>query len=196
MKKLLIVVLLALVGCTSRYTSGPEDDSSTTDSCTVYSTEDGATIECPDGSSAIIQNGKDGNDGIDGADGSSGVDGTNGQSGSTENTLDEYFYCETQLDNTNLFAYYILSGFSGGFMFATAGVYGPVLEVNNSVMYSVFHADVQTSPVYFTYDLAGDMNGGYWRIYFNRQTQTAIVDYIDVDEPLNWQITECVYENY
>ena len=195
MKKLLIVVLLALVGC-SRYTSEPDDDSSITDSCIVYQTENGATIECPDGSSAVIQNGKDGTNGTNGADGSSGVDGTNGQNGSSGSALNEHLYCETQLDNTNLFAYYILSGLSGGFMFATAGVYGPVLEVNNSVMYSVFHADVQTSPVYFTYDLAGDMNGGYWRIYVNRQTQTAIVDYIDIDEQLSWQITECVYENY
>ena len=192
MKKLLIVVLLALVGC-SRYTSEPDDDSSITDSCIVYQTENGATIECPDGSSAVIQNGKDG---TNGTDGSSGVDGTNGQSGSTENILNEYFYCEAQLDNTNLFVYYTLSSFSGGFVFANAGVYGPIIEVNNSVMYSVFHADAETAPVYFTYDLAGDINGGYWRIYFNRQTQTAIVDYIDVDEPLNWQITECVYENY
>ena len=196
MKKLLIVVLLACVGCTSRYIAESNEDGTTIGSCTVYSTEDGATIECPDGSSAIIQNGKDGINGTDGTDGSSGVDGTNGQNGSSGNALNEYLYCETQLDNTNLFAYYILSGFSGGFMFATAGVYGPVLEVNNSVMYSVFHADVQTSPVYFTYDLAGDMNGGYWRIYVNRQTQTAIVDYIDIDEQLSWQITECVYENY
>ena len=195
MKKLLIVVLLALVGCTSRYTSGPDDDS-TTDSCIVYQTEDGATIECPDGSSAVIQNGKNGVDGDNGVDGSSGVDGTNGQGGSTENTLDEYFYCETQLDNTNLFVYYTLSIFSGGFVFANAGVYGPIIEVNNSVMYSVFHTDGQTAPVYFTYDLAGDINGGYWRIYFNRQTQTAMVDYIDIDEQLSWQITECVYENY
>jgi len=195
MKKLLIVVLLALVGCT-RYTSGPDDDDLTTDSCTVYETGEGVTIECPDGSSAVIQNGKDGTNGTDGSDGINGIDGTNGQSGSGGSALNEYFYCETQLDNTNLFAYYTLSIFSGGFVFANAGVYGPTTEVNNSVMYSVFHADIATAPVYFTYDLAGDINGGYWRIYFNRQTQTAIVDYIDVDEPLNWQITECVYENY
>tara|TARA_Y100000310_G_C20223190_1_gene596677 strand:- start:1 stop:585 length:585 start_codon:yes stop_codon:yes gene_type:complete len=194
MKKLLIIVLLALMGCTSRYTSGPDEDDLTTDSCTVYQEEDGAIIECPDGSSAIIQNGVDGNNGIDGTNGINGVDGNNGQNGISENTLNEYFYCEAQLNNTDLFVHYTLSIFSGGFVFVNAGVYGPMIEINNSAMYSNFHVDAQAAPVYFTYDLAGDINGGYWRIY--RQAQTAIVDYIDIDEQLSWQITECVYENY
>jgi hypothetical protein len=50
--------------------------------CTVRQLDSGAEITCPDGTIAVIYNGRNGIDGLDGIDGVDGVDGTNGKDGS------------------------------------------------------------------------------------------------------------------
>ena len=146
MKKVLIIALIALTGCTSRY-SGQSDDSSSSSSCTVYDSTSGVTIECPDGSKAMVQHGANGSNGLDG-----------GQQSGLSN-LSRYLYCDSTLSNTNLSVYYRLAIFTTGYAHVVAGVYGTQIEINNSLIYPSSHADYQSSPVYFTYDLAGDANG-------------------------------------
>lgn len=50
-------------------------------SCSVSQNEEGALIECTDGSSAQILHGSDGINGIDGTDGAKGDPGTDGENG-------------------------------------------------------------------------------------------------------------------
>ena len=183
MKKVLIIALIALTGCTSRY-SGQSDDNSSSSSCTVYDSTSGVTIECPDGSKAMVQHGANGSNGLDG-----------GQQSGLSN-LSRYLYCDSTLSNTNLSVYYRLATFTTGYSHVVAGVYGTQIEINNSLIYPSSHADYQSSPVYFTYDLAGDANGGYWRIHYNTQTYNVTVDYVDVDSSLTWELTECVLEDF
>lgn len=49
--------------------------------CTVATTTNGASVVCPDGSTAIILNGIDGINGVNGTNGSNGTNGTNGING-------------------------------------------------------------------------------------------------------------------
>jgi hypothetical protein len=49
--------------------------------CTTTQTELGATLACPDGSSAYVVNGTNGVDGVDGIRGTDGIDGLNGTDG-------------------------------------------------------------------------------------------------------------------
>ena len=205
MKKILLITLVALVGCTSRYDGAEEasargynDEVETSGVCSVRRVTGGATIDCPDGTSATVRDGYDGQDGVDGTNGNDGSNGTNGNTGSSGASgdgLTAYLYCDTQLSNTNLSVYYRLAAFSN-YVFAFGGVFGSYVEINNSVIYPNDHADSYTAPIYFTYDLSGDLNGGYFRIHLDRTTQNVIVDYIDVDQTLTWELTECVYSNY
>ena len=205
MKKILLITLVALVGCSSRYRGAEEasargysDEVETSGACSVRRVTGGATIDCPDGTSATVRDGYDGQDGVDGTNGNDGSNGTNGNtgpSGTSGDGLTAYLYCDTQLSNTNLSVYYRLAAFNN-YMFVIGGVFGSYVEINNSVIYPNDHADSYTAPVYFTYDLSGDLNGGYFRIHLDRTTQNVIVDYIDVDQTLTWELTECVYSNY
>ena len=176
MKKMLIIVLMVLTGCgASRY--GEDGDDSTASSCTVYDSSTGAVIECPDGSKVTVQHGAS-------------------TTTSSSSSLSRYLYCDSTLSNTNLSVYYRLATFSTGYKFAVAGVYGMQTEVNNSLIYPSSHADYQTSPVYFTHDLSGEANGGYWRIHYNTQSYNVTVDYVDVDDSFTWELTECILEDY
>ncbi len=184
MKNILIIALIAFTGCTSRYGNESDNDSPPS-SCTVYDSTSGVIIECPDGSKATVKHG------------TSGSDGPNGRTTqSSPDNLSRYLYCDSTLSNTNLSVYYRLATFSTGYTFVVAGVYGTQTEVNNSLIYPFSHADYQSSPVYFTYDLAGEANGGYWRIHYNTQTYNVTVDYIDIDDSFTWELTECVLEDY
>lgn len=49
--------------------------------CTTTQTEWGATLVCPDGTSAYVLNGTNGGDGVDGLNGTDGIDGLNGVDG-------------------------------------------------------------------------------------------------------------------
>ena len=185
MKKILIIALIALAGCgVSRY---GDDDNSSSDSCTIYHRQDadGVVIECPDSTEVTI---------LWDAIKQEGHETTTVQSSS--NSLTRYLYCDSTLSNTNLSVYYRLATFSSGYTQVFAGVYGTQIEVNNSLIYPFSHEDHQMSPVYFTYDLAGEANGGYWRIYYNTETRNVTVDYIDIDDSFTWELTECVVENY
>lgn len=199
MKKSLVIMLALLAGCTSRYDNAPETttrgSTTTSESCTVARVANGVNIQCPDGTSATVKDGKNGLDGLDGVDGTNGTNGNTGSSGASGDGLVAYLYCDTQLEGTNLSVYYRLAAFSN-YMFAVGGVFGSYVEINNSVIYPNDHADSHTAPIYFTYDLSGDLNGGYFRIHFDRNAQKVIVDYIDVDQALNWELGECAYENY
>ena len=121
MKKVLIIALIALTGCTSRY-SGQSDDNSSSSSCTVYDSTSGVTIECPDGSKAMVQHGANGSNGLDG-----------GQQSGLSN-LSRYLYCDSTLSNTNLSVYYRLATFTTGYAHVVAGVYGTQIEINNSLI--------------------------------------------------------------
>ena len=200
MKKLFIATLVILAGCTSRYDGdeyantarGQSSEDTLAQSCSVRRVTGGATISCPDGSSATIRDGYDGQDGVDGNDGMTTETPSQPSGGGA---LIGYLYCDTLLSDTNLTVYYRLAAFED-YVFAFGGVYGSYVEINNSVIYPNTHEDSYTAPVYFTYDLSGDLNGGYFRIHLDRTTQTVIVDYIDLDDTFNWQLTECVFENY
>ena len=185
MKKILIIALMTLAGCgVSRY---GEDDDSSSASCTIFYRQDadGVVIECPDSTEVTI---------LWDAIKQEGYETTTVQPSS--NSLTRYLYCDSTLSNTNLSVYYRLATFSSGYTQVVAGVYGMQTEVNNSLIYPFSHADHQMSPVYFTYDLAGEANGGYWRIYYNIETYNVTVDYIDIDDSFTWELTECVVENY
>ena len=205
MKKILLITLVALVGCTSRYdgaeeasTRGYSDEVETSGACSVRRVTGGATIDCPDGTSATIRDGYDGQNGLDGTNGNDGTDGTNGNTGSSGASgdgLTAYLYCDTTLSGTNLSVYYRLAAFSN-YVFAFGGVYGTYVEINNSVIYPNELEESYTAPIYFTFDLSGELNGGYFRLHLDRTTQNVIVDYIDVDQTLTWELTECVYSNY
>ena len=178
MKKVLIMALIALTGCgASRY--GEDDADSASGSCTVYDSTSGVIIECPDGSKATVKHGADSPTTL-----------------TSSNSLSRYLYCDSTLSNTNLSVYYRLATFSTGYKFVVAGVYGLETEVNNSLIYPSTHADYQSSPVYFTHDLSGTANGGYWRIHYNTQSYNVTVDYIDIDDSFTWELTECILEDY
>lgn len=186
-KMLLIIALVVFAGCTNK----TEEESNTAipqASCTVYNSESGVEIECPDGSRATVKHG---------TNGSQGSDGTSGQTSSSNDgsNLRHYLHCETTLSNTNLSVYYRLATFEGDYTFATAGVYGTQIEVNNSLIYPFRHIDYESSPVYFTYDLVEKPNGGYWKIYYNVDNHSIIVNYIDVDESFSWELTDCILED-
>ncbi len=185
-KMLLIIALVAIAGCTSR-TEGENNAAIPQASCTVYNSESGVEIECPDGSRATVKHG---------TNGSQGSDGVNGQTPSNNGSnLRHYLHCETTLSDTNLSVYYRLATFEGDYTFAVAGVYGTQIEVNNSLIHPARHEDYESSPVYFTYDLAGKPNGGYWKIYYNADNHSIIVNYIDIDESYSWELTDCILED-
>lgn len=55
----------------------------TPEPCSVTTNEDGfPLLACPDGTSTVLQNGRDGQDGVNGKDGAAGKDGRNGKDGS------------------------------------------------------------------------------------------------------------------
>jgi hypothetical protein len=187
MKKILIVALVVLVGCSSRFEEENPPAISEA-SCSVYNSESGVVIECPDGSRATVKHG---------TAGSHGSDGTNGQTPTSNapSSLSHYLHCDDTLSDTNLSVYYRLATFEGEYTFVVAGVYGSQIEVNNSLIYPFRHVEYQSSPVYFTYDLAGQPNGGYWRIYYNVDNHSVVVDYIDIDESFSWELTDCILED-
>ena len=80
MKKLIAasVIVALMAGC-------GDDDTNNVDgfaSCTVFEKKSNTyTIECPDGTSVTIHDGKDGQSGKDGEDGINGTDGQNGKGG-------------------------------------------------------------------------------------------------------------------
>lgn len=86
----LLISLLILTGCgvdgqtRTSFIPGNPKTASDVESCTVVQELNQAVILCPDGSTAIIKNGKDGKDGtngVDGIDGRNGIDGTDGMDG-------------------------------------------------------------------------------------------------------------------
>ena len=196
--------MIGLISCSRAHPStvdGSGDEDYPIAGCTVYETDTGATVECSDGTSVEIRHGTDGADGANGQDGSSGSNGSDGQDGGSGTTgttgmMTDFVYCETLLPDTDIYAYYNISMFSAGHMFVNAGIYGVLKESNNSVMYSNSNEYAYTAPVYFTDDLLGEYNGGYWRLHLDRPTMTVIVDYVDVEGTFNWVISSCTHEQY
>lgn len=80
MVKLAIVTCMMLLGCGDVRTVYPLERDGR-ESCTVYEWEEGATIQCPDGSSVTVFNGETGPEGAPGADGRDGLDGEDGEDG-------------------------------------------------------------------------------------------------------------------
>ena len=62
--------------------------------CTVTQYDDGANVECPDGTTAHIYHGTAGADGLDGTDGKDGQDGVDGKNGTSVTTpIYVGYYC-------------------------------------------------------------------------------------------------------
>lgn len=76
----LCILLLAFIfGCNQDNITIPPSKSP---QCSVVASEAGATITCPDGTTASIVNGLNGTNGTNGSDGSNGTNGSNGVNGS------------------------------------------------------------------------------------------------------------------
>jgi hypothetical protein len=73
MKQVLLVVLITACGS---YYADSKPRVTKIKNCTVEETEDGALIQCPDGTSVVVTNGADGQDGTPGQDGQDGQPGT------------------------------------------------------------------------------------------------------------------------
>ena len=81
MKKLIVAsaMVVLMAGCDD---GGTNDIDEVASSCTVFENKPSTyTIECPDGTSVTIHDGKNGQSGINGQDGKDGEDGTNGTDG-------------------------------------------------------------------------------------------------------------------
>jgi hypothetical protein len=156
--------------------------------------------DCPNGG-VVINQGIDanGNGKIDTAEITSSEKVCNGVNG-TSNKIVKSIFCTGDL-SSSLTAMYEVEIFASGDLFATAGVYGVAFQIGASTMYSAGQVGAGTAAVLFTYDYAGTLNGGYWKMSLDRTTLVSTVEYNDVDVTsgkLIWTkpASECVVNNY
>jgi hypothetical protein len=159
--------------------------------CTVEQTDTGATISCPDGSSADVADGASGSDGQDGSDGADG----------TDNHIAASHFCTGALEATSLFFVYQVAVMSSGDVFAYGSIKGVALEVGASTYYSAAQAGADLAAVFFASDNAGSANGGWWAIELNRDTGVTDIAYHDADVAaglLTWTMlpAACVVNTY
>ncbi len=165
---------------------------------------DALKTDCPNGGVVINQgidtnrNGKLDADELSSAETvCNGVDGVDG----TDNKITRSIYCNGDIPNSTLTATYSVDMFAAGDLFAAASIYDALIEVGASLMYSKGQVGVDTAPVYFTYDVSGTANGGYWKMSLNRTTLVSYFEYNDIDVSggkLTWSMSpsDCIVNIY
>lgn len=136
----------------------------------------------------------DGEDGEDGADGQDGVDGT-------DNRVISTLFCQGTLQATVFDFEYTAVVLASGDVWAYGAIEGADAQVGESAFYSAKQNGAQTASVFFTADLEGADNWGWWEISVDRSTSIATIEYTDDDfgaSPVVWTATpeECMYNEY
>lgn len=139
--------------------------------------------------------GPQGNQGAQGAMGMPGADAADGSK------IIANIACGGTLLNTQLSAFYSVSQFENGNVFATASVLSALGEGTSSVVFSPAQDGYSNAPVIFAYDVYGTPTGGYWTLSLNRSPLWAQIVYNDSelaggDLMWVWQADACHVQSF
>lgn len=109
--------------------------------------------------------------------------------------------CGGTLSGTQLAAFYSVSQFENGNVFATASVLSAAGEGTGSVVFSPAQDGYSNAPVIFAYDVYGVPTGGYWTLTLNRNPLWAQIVYNDTeiaggDFLWEWQADACHVQSF
>jgi len=133
-----------------------------------------------------------------GPQGATGMPGENAVDGSK---IMANIACGGTLLNTQLSAFYSVSQFENGNVFATASVLSAAGEGTGSVVFSPEQDGYSNAPVIFAYDVYGTPTGGYWTLSLNRSPLWAQIVYNDGelaggDLMWVWQADACHVQSF
>jgi hypothetical protein len=100
-----------------------------------------------------------------------------------------------------LSAFYSVSQFEDGNVFATASVLSAAGEGTGSVVFSPAQDGYSNAPVIFAYDTYAAPSGGYWTLTLNRDPLWAQIVYSDAeiaggDLSWVWQADACHVQSF
>lgn len=89
--------------------------------------------------------------------------------------------CGGTLLNTQLSAFYSVSQFENGNVFATASILSAVSEGTGTALFSPAQNGYANAQVIFVYDTYGTPTGGYWTFSMNRDPAGVAITYTDAE---------------
>ncbi len=181
---LMLAVLMAACGGEDGAAGAPGTDGA---SCSVAGDDGKATVTCDDGSTATVLDGTDGADGEDGtdgrdgksgkdgADGRDGQDGENGASARVELTV----ACSGELLTTGLSYSYEAYVMTSGDVLVTGEVRDAQGSASATRVLTPEDDDYAEAPLDLTYDVDDEEDGGYFRIWLDREKAERQVEYFE-----------------
>jgi hypothetical protein len=139
--------------------------------------------------------------GPEGPQGTMGAMGIPGENAADGSKIVANIACGGTLSATQLTAFYSVSQFANGNVFATASLLSDSGEGTGSVVFSPGQDGYLNAPVIFAYDVYGTPTGGYWTLTLNRNPMWAQIVYSDDEVPGGdllwaWQADACHVQSF
>lgn len=95
--------------------------------------------------------------------------------------IEASLYCGGQLSGTSLWASQDVVVFTDGSIWAHASIRDGLLEIGGSVFYAPEQIGARRAEVLFSFDVLGEVNGGYWIVSIDPRTLDSELTYFDAD---------------
>ena len=105
------------------------------------------------------------------------------------------------LENTPIWFQYDAYQFANGVIFASASMRDRFSQSSGVQFFHPSQVGWATAPVFITFDVAGTANGGFFKLFLDRDTLVVTIEYTDLDLTgggATWtmQPTSCIVNRY
>jgi len=90
-------------------------------------------------------------------------------------------FCQGDIPNSNLDVAYSAALTSSGDIYVSGSVHSPGQQMSTTSIYSAKQNGATTASVIISFDVAGAVNGGWWKLSLDRQTLVHTAEYNDTD---------------